>query len=217
MYKQQLLLQCNNDQDLLKFADSNSILDEEFLKLADSKYNNFNRELINTLYIFTDGSCIDNGQKSAKARYGIFIPNNLHCESVEVRPHNYIIAGGELTCDESTYTQPSNNRGELLALISALKYIKNKNITTNVVIVTDSGYGVRTLTIFYPMRLKAKTEDALKNTDLLSIAHELLIELKNVRIQHMHSHKKMPNIREDAFSYFLWYGNNFVDKMIKIN
>jgi len=66
-------------------------------------------EIINTIYIYTDGACINNGKKEAKAGIGIYFgkenPNNVSRE----------LHGDNLT----------NNIAELTAIIEAILIIKS--------------------------------------------------------------------------------------------
>ena len=88
---------------------------EHFLKYGENKtqpsIHKFFQPLIDkdTLYVYTDGSCIHNGTKDARAGYGIYFGKN-DCRNVSNKLNG----------------KQTNNRAELSAAIEFLKVIRDE-------------------------------------------------------------------------------------------
>jgi ribonuclease HI len=113
--------------------------------------------------------------------------------------------------------QASNNRGELTAIYEALKYIASSGFT-NVVIVSDSEYSIKSIDVWVAKWLQDPVKNKLqekKNLDLIVPAHELLKKIRansDLQFRHINSHTREPSDRDSA-EWFLWKGNDTVDKL----
>jgi ribonuclease HI len=160
---------------------------------------------IDKLYIFTDGSCLNNGKKSSIGSIGIYFDNdNINNISQIINDDNKI----------------TNQTMELLACIQALNTIKekinNNELTTKIIYVyTDSTYVINCITKWYNSWQKnnwktSKGKD-VENKELI----EVLYNLKNENItifKHVKAHQPEPNDK-NSLEYKLWYGNNIADKL----
>lgn len=81
----------------------------------------------------------------------------------------------------------TNNQMELLAVIYALKYIKDKNLSGNFEIITDSNYCVQGLNSWIDGWRK-KRWAGVKNSELWQILDKLFSEQKNTKISWIKAH-----------------------------
>ena len=199
-------------------------------------------------YIFTDGGCSNNGKKNAVASFSCIIIDGKTRKIIrgKVLPNEFFLENGTIVTENGNgaivseitkiieiksnekYVQPSNNRGELLGIIQALKYLTNlQPNATNVIIVSDSLLCIKTFNEWLPARRKKNTAHELKNFDLISIGEILLEECKklnfNIKFVHINSHLSEPvnsnlnnNLKEYNEKHFLWKGNKLADEHCSI-
>jgi uracil-DNA glycosylase len=172
---------------------------------------------------FTDGSCPLNGKPNARASFGVVIMGaqfgaatihgEIHPAEYEFidasRPEMGVRANGQ-------QATPTNNRGELLAIIYCLLGLLRGRAVSAIEIVSDSQISVNTLLDWLPNRLKKGTERALKNFDLVMLAWTLLERLRaqasEVKITHVRSHQKAPPSTATSREKLLWKGNDMADR-----
>jgi ribonuclease HI len=182
---------------------------------------------------FTDGACSRNGRADARASYSAVIARlTVTDETLFSDKNAYTVATG-LVIDRpyaliddaapergyapQTEAPPlvaSNNRGELLGLISAFWLLLQEPAALPCEIISDSRISVLTLDDWLPRRRAAGTAHELKNMDLLTIAESMLARLRTrttVRLVHVHSHKKAPPASAPARERLLWRGNAIAD------
>lgn len=174
-------------------------------------------------YIFTDGACTGNGSPNAKASFalqtaggalGYFYISGL------VQPFEYTLSSMILSYNQTNTIIPSNNRGELLAIIYALIMVYKSNTINDIIIVSDSEYSIKSILKYYPNRVKAGTSHELKNLDLLAIAHLLYVIITRSRsllFVHVNaSHSKPIDLSTATNTEILYYkGNKKADYMAK--
>ena len=156
---------------------------------------------------FTDGGCINNGKKNAKASFcSIAVDGtNKYIISGLVQPNQYYLDETKITFNEDgkiidmagmSYTEnpyinfdntikinPSSNRGELLGLVHCFIQLVcmglNSNMSNNYVeIYTDSLLCVNTFNKWLLTRQKNNTTHKMKNIDLITIADIFFKQLK---------------------------------------
>ena len=190
-------------------------------------------------YVFTDGACSKNGKPGARASFAAIIGTGDEiirnaCESVSGLVADQAYALVDPAAPEKSYAvagdgfvAASNNRGELLGIISALLMIINHAQTpaagapaeTLYEIVSDSRISIMTLLEWLPNRRATNTTHKLKNMDLLSIAEALLARARGldahtrVELVHVHSHCKPPVASAPERDWLLWRGNATVDSL----
>lgn len=164
---------------------------------------NVNLNESETLYIFCDGGVKGNGKVGAKGAYSVYFGE------------------GEFSKFNVTkmVTDPTNNKCELSGirkicktLIDNLELFENKKI----VIVTDSLYSIKCVTLWYPDWLQHNWMTAkkkpVKNKELI----EQIINVTKIRpvtFKHVFSHTKEP-VNKDTLEYVLYLGNKIVDDNI---
>jgi ribonuclease HI len=190
------------------------------------------------MLIYSDGGCINNGQKNAKAAFSSLINNTVI--TGYVLPYEYLLCDNELHVNKNVYINPSNNRAELLGIIHVFLYIiklndsqiddnQNNNDNNNVnkdkkndngqsgdeyVLYSDSLICVKTINEWYNNREKKNTLHEFKNLDLINIVmllYRKINALSCLICKHTNSHKKcLPTFTE--IEKKIWYGNYLVDK-----
>ncbi len=165
-------------------------------------------------FIFTDGGCYRNGKPDCKAAYSVLFTENPESIMYKFNTTRMVIK------------DPSNNKAEL----SAIKYVyrtiyENTDVFENkkIVICSDSMYSINCITKWSSNWIKNNWKNSkgehVKNQDIIKkiIDYKKTIgeSEKNIEIEfkHLFSHTQEPNDKNSQ-AYFLWYGNNYVDKNI---
>ena len=170
--------------------------------------------------VFTDGACSGNGRSHARASYAAIVLREAvkkYTLSGIVEPFCYRMnAAEEIIVDTSEKIMPSNNRGEMLAIIYAIdSLLDQQSLYSTVEIISDSELCVKTLTIWLPARIAKGTQHELKNGDLLNIAHCKLEKLRamsnEVIFTHINSHRPAPPSSAPIRDRMLHRGNYEVD------
>jgi len=152
-------------------------------------------------YIFTDGSCINNGKQNAFGGVGVYFGKKDR--------RNY---------SKPQLEKPSNQKGELEAIAKALELSKSNNI----IIYTDSQYSIKCINKWIHNWRKKKSDPNLwTNSKGQPVAHAKLIahidvlrNSKNVEFRHINSHQKEPT-NKSSFQHYVWYGNSQADELAK--
>ena len=140
----------------------------------------------NNIYVYTDGSCINNGKPNAKAGIGIYFSKN------DYRNISWRIPGKQ-----------TNNVAELSAIILAILILKKElDEGKNIVIYSDSLYAIRCLTT-YGRRLDL--QKPVPNLELIKKGLSLM--RPNIRLKHIRSHTH----KKDRHSI----GNEMADKLAR--
>ena len=128
------------------------------------------------IYVYTDGSCINNGKPNAKAGIGIFFGLN--------DPRNV---------SKTFEGKQTNNTAELTAILEAIK-ILHKEIKSNldVIIVSDSEYAIKCAT-YYGHKLalkdwKQKKDKIILNLELVKELYTISSNFKNISFMHIEAH-----------------------------
>ncbi len=112
-----------------------------------------------TLNIYIDGACSNNGKKDAKAGYGVYFGEN------DSRNESGLVEGKQ-----------SNNTGELTAFIRCMNIIQDDQYkNTKINIYTDSEYVIKCVTT-YGDKLEANgwnSKKEIPNIELVKQAYEL--------------------------------------------
>ena len=135
---------------------------------------NINEEnIIYDYYVYTDGSCINNGSKKALSGYGIYFGEN------DVRNVSNKILGIKHT----------NNIAELTAIIESINII-NSTIDNHykIALVTDSVYSIRCITSYGYENSKNNWKNDIPNKELVKKAYELYNNQSNIKVYHIDAH-----------------------------
>ena len=175
-YSNAIYKKFNNKEDALQFINKHKI----------------NNNIIPDYYVYTDGSCFNNGNTNAIAGIGIFFGIN------DSRNVSKIISGKQ-----------TNNTAELKAIIETYNIIKNdiesgKNIT----IVSDSKYAIACATLYGKKCSKInymKKGKCIPNKELVQLIYETYKDIKNVQFMHCKAHTNNKDIHS--------LGNEGADKL----
>lgn len=163
-----------------------------------------------SVYIFTDGSCKKNGNIEAKASFAVYVDSVIIRGIVEAK--EYTLNNNKLMTIDNIIN-PSNNRGELLAIIHGLLYILNNDISKTYILYSDSLISVNTINIWYKNREKNGTVSKFKNLDLIEIVMILIKQINattKLTCVYVRAHQKInKNMSEDEKKICI--GNNIVD------
>jgi len=176
--------------------------------------------------IFTDGSCLNNGKKCAKAGSGFYIQSNIRKMNQK--------EGGAAVNKISKKLANTNQCAELVALCIALKIVEKyctKYDTAKWLIISDSIYGLKCIQEWIPVweangwtTKGGRSRKKVKNLEILMCISRILRNIRKIRekgalregvtFQHIISHTKEPkNINSKAHK--IWFGNYMADKLAK--
>jgi len=140
-------------------------------------------ESSNPLHIFTDGACSDNGKKTAKGGFGV-----------------YVYGKPELDISQplSPREQQTNNRAELRAIQAALDLIDQHEFVwleqyTEFFIWSDSEYSIHCLTKWAKgwraNNWKKRDGGLIQNLDLIKPLYERIARMPRVSLHHVRGHQ----------------------------
>ena len=126
--------------------------------------------------VYTDGSCINNGKKNAKAGIGIFFNIN-----------------DSRNISEEIKINPTNNVAELTAIIKVFNILKEEiELNYDIYIYTDSKYSINSFTIWSKNweknNWKKKDNKEIKNLELIKTGYYLFNKYDNVELIHIKAH-----------------------------
>lgn len=160
-----------------------------------SKYVDKNKVVDDSIKVFTDGACSNNGQENAKAGIGIYFADN------DIRNVSERIDG-----------EQTNNNAELNAIVRVFDVCKNiidKN--KNITIYTDSKYSISCFMEWSNQWVdndwKNKNGDVIQNKQVIIDGYNLFKKYKNVKLEYVKAHTN--NMDE------LSVGNRMADKLAK--
>jgi ribonuclease HI len=142
-------------------------------------------------YVYTDGACIHNGKKYAKAGIGIFFG-----------------LGDKRNVSERISGKQTNNAAELEAILRVFQILEKEiKKGEEYVIMTDSEYAIKCMGSYgYKLALKQwKTEKPIPNFEKVKAGFILFQNYPNVTLQHVRAHTG----KKDMHSL----GNEWADKL----
>lgn len=163
----------------VKYGQIKSNDDLKYKNINNISTNNLNNDI---LFIYTDGSCINNGKKDAKGGIGIHFSNNQFKDiSFKFSPENDL-------------DKPTNNKMELLAIFIAISLVEPKILEYNkVLIFTDSKYSIDCLTRFISNWVKndwkTKNNQPIANQKIIKSIYYLIQKYPHkIDFEHINSH-----------------------------
>jgi len=162
-----------------------------------SKKDNFKVEKIDAApsspkkYVYTDGACIHNGKKYAKAGIGIFFG-----------------VGDKRNVSERISGKQTNNAAELEAILRVFQILEKEiKKGEGYVIMTDSEYAIKCMGSYgYKLALKHwKTDKPIPNFEKVKLGFTLFQTYPNVTLEHVRAHTG----KKDVHSL----GNEWADKL----
>jgi ribonuclease HI len=162
-----------------------------------NKKDNFTVEKIDSApstpkkYVYTDGACIHNGKKYAKAGIGIFFG-----------------LGDKRNVSERITGKQTNNAAELEAILRVFEILEKEiRKGEEYVIMTDSEYAIKCMGSYgYKLALKHwKSDKPIPNLEKVKAGFTLFQNYPNVTLQHVRAHTG----KKDTHSL----GNEWADKL----
>jgi ribonuclease HI len=171
---------------------------------------------------FCDGGCTGNGKSNARASFATIVVTPTEITEIygSVIDREYTLVDDHLQTTD-THVNPSNNRGEMLAIIhTLLELLKYADAaadaaanTAKFEVISDSQICLNTLLSWLPTRLAKGTEKELKNFDLVMIAWKIYNKFAGTcKLTHTKGHLKKP-ISNSIRDRMIFEGNNRVDKL----
>jgi ribonuclease HI len=161
------------------------------------------------MYIFTDGSTINNGKKYAIGGIGIYCPsqtiNNVEYPEYKL---NYSLGG-------NSTIKVTNQISELIAAIVAIEHAIKIAKGDTIYVYTDSSYVINCATNWCNSWINNNWKKSNgKIIDNLWLIYRLVQLTKKYPVfyKHVKAHTKEPENKSDE-KYLLWLGNNIVDKL----
>jgi len=149
----------------------------------------------NNIWIFTDGGCTSNGKRGSRASWAYYITDGRKTK------YDFGLVA----------TEPSNNRGELEAILHALAVVRTNAKRVN--LVSDSDYSIKCISTWYKSWIaNSRTQDK-KNLDLISQCVEL-VDKMDINFIHTNSHTAEPP--RSSAKWFIWRGNHIVDYLCNV-
>ena len=141
--------------------------------IYENIYNKFNIECVN-YYIYTDGSCYNNGNINSIAGIGIFFGINSKKNISKVLENNF---------------KQTNNTAELNAIIEAYNLIKDdlKN-NLKICIFTDSEYCIKCATNYGEKCSFNNWEKNIPNKELVKEIYTIYNNNPNLLLRHIRAH-----------------------------
>ena len=142
-------------------------------------------------YVYTDGACIHNGKKNAKAGIGIFFG-----------------IGDKRNVSEQISGKQTNNAAELEAILRVFQILEKEiRKGDEYVVMTDSEYAIKCMGSYgYKLALKHwKSDKPIPNFEKVKAGFILFQNYPNVTLQHVRAHTG----KKDAHSL----GNEWADKL----
>jgi len=193
------------------------------------------------LVVYTDGGCTANGKKNAKASFGVHFPESFRGQKNPITKDFYglvpLVELKDGLVHGNKKVQPSNNRGEMLAIIIALREIINHKHSGPWLIITDSEYCMHIINERIWKWFKKGIVNQKANPDLVTILYSQLtllekrckpllqpaaathylkktpmdLEWRGLTILHQNSHLKVAPKEPNALE--LYTGNDAADKL----
>ena len=165
---------------------------------TEEEAKEFIDEHVNTIYVYTDGACHNNGSKNAVAGIGVFLSKD--CEFNISRK----LEGVKLT----------NNIAELKAAIEGINIIKKMDIK-NKVVVTDSEYVIKCATSYGDKLVMTewvckKTKLPPPNVELVKRLYELTKKY-DIKYKHIAAHTN----NKDKHSICNYYADKLANECIE--
>lgn len=187
----------NNLPEIQRFKNCDNFLVANDL-LEEMEKQAINWGNLDEVTMFTDGGASQNGKANAKAKYAFYI------EELGVKVSGNV--------ERTEKYAPSNQRGELMGIITGLEYICENCNFVDCIVVTDSAY-CKGIIESWLEKWKLNNElEEKKNTDLILRLDSVLQRIVGgVVVKHINSHQPEPSKTSAEYRY--WLGNKTADEL----
>tara|TARA_B100000424_G_scaffold263847_1_gene251589 strand:- start:272 stop:961 length:690 start_codon:yes stop_codon:yes gene_type:complete len=147
--------------------------------IFENIYNKFNIDEVD-YFVYTDGSCLNNGKINNISGIGIYFDENSKKNVSKIL--------------ESKFNQ-TNNSAELYAIIEAYKIIKN-DLENNmkICIYSDSEYSIKCATSYGEKCLLTKWSKTIPNRELVIELYNIYKNNPNLMLKHIKAHTNNKDI-----------------------
>ena len=176
-YKGAIYKKFDNEKDAEEYILNFSSISSD---IFENIYNKFNLEEVE-YFVYTDGSCYNNGNINSVSGIGIFFGTNNKKNVSKVI--------------NNIYSNNTNNSAELNAIIEAYKLIKedlHKNI--KICIFTDSEYSIKCATSYGEKCNSNNWEKIIPNKDLVKELYNIYNNNHNLLLKHIRAHTNKKDI-----------------------
>jgi ribonuclease HI/viroplasmin and RNaseH domain-containing protein len=159
--------------------------EEKYSGLVNDNYN-----FENSINVYTDGSCINNGSENAIGGYGIYFEDEKKSISKKLK----FKEGYNIT----------NNRAEIKAILEVLKYFEKEKTSKEIIIHTDSMYCIQVLLGTNTYK-KIEEGKEVPNSDYIKKCYKYIKRMSNIKLHHVLAHTNKQDIHS--------IGNDKADKL----
>ena len=174
-YKGAIFKSFNNEQDAEDFILNINSCNSEIFQNIYNKYDLYEVDY----YVYTDGSCYNNGNINSIAGIGIYFGENNKKNVSKVLENDL---------------KQTNNSAELFAILEAYKIIKKDLFTKKICIFTDSEYSIKCATSYGEKCEKSKWQKNIPNKELVMEIFNIYKINPNLRLQHIKAHTNLQDI-----------------------
>lgn len=173
---------------------------EDFLRAIEHANSNADRAPViqpvhspDSIIVYTDGSCLNNGKENAMASYGVWFGDD-----------NPLNRNGRVPGNQT------NQRAELYAILSALRILKINGLLHRVQIFTDSAYACKSIKSASTWAKRGWTTQCgtpISNVELIRCISSLSSRFNFVDLVHVRGHIGIiGNEKADALANAVWKG-----------
>lgn len=161
---------------------SSEFFENIYSKFDDSKVDYF---------VYTDGSCYNNGKINAISGVGIFFEENSNKNVSKI-------------VDSLDFIH-TNNSAELYAILQGYELIKDDLVNKKICIVTDSDYSIKCATSYGEKCAKQHWNKNIPNKSLVKALYTIYKTNPNLKLKHIKAHTNAEDIHS--------LGNKEADKL----
>lgn len=144
-------------------------------------------------YVYTDGSCSNNGKRYSVAGIGVFFGVN-----------------DERNISQKVEGKQTNNTAELGAIIEAYRVIENDvKMGKKIIIVSDSEYAIKCATSYGEKCYKKGWDVDIPNKILVKTVYEMYKDKDNIKFMHIMAHTANTDIHS--------IGNDHADRLANMS
>lgn len=174
-YKGAIFKSFKNEKDAEDFILNINSCNSEIFQNIYTKYDLYEVDY----YVYTDGSCYNNGNINSIAGIGIYFDENNKKNVSKVLENDF---------------KQTNNSAELVAILEAYKIIKKDLFTKKICIFTDSEYSIKCATSYGEKCNSNNWIKNIPNKEFVKQIYNIYNSNPNLRLQHIKAHTNADDI-----------------------
>lgn len=171
-YKGAVFKSFNNERDAEDFILNINSSSSDLFKNIYTKFDLYEVDY----YVYTDGSCYNNGNFNSIAGIGIYFDQNNKKNVSKVLENDF---------------KQTNNSAELSAILEAYKIIKEDLSNKKICIFTDSEYSIKCATSYGEKCEKSNWEKNIPNKELVKQIFNIYNSNDNLMLKHIKAHTNL--------------------------